>query len=238
MWSMRLCCSVLLTLVLLGTCIFAGCKSVEELPDYVSRMSGRSMQIDVTKASGGSAHVDEESMNIIYNRGDYELRFTQGIFAPLTAGIGSHTSLSNPPVKISPVITPGDDVADFFVAVRIDEETDDLYVTVFIDTDWQEVVMGEILIHTQEVAVLSGSGLNFQYTVETVDFSKAVDGIYMHELRFAAEDNFGDYDISPIIRVTNITINGEPEDLIYKIARLELSTNHVVITISPQVVEP
>lgn len=237
MWSMRLCCSVLLTLVLLGTYIFAGCKSVEELPDYVSRMSGCSMQIDVAKASGGSAHVDEESMNIIYDRGDYELMFSLGAFA-LTAGIGLHTSLSNPPVKISPVITPGDDVADFFAAVRIDEKTGDLYVTVFIDTDWQEVVMGEILILTQEVVVLSTSGLNLQYTVETADFSKSVDGIYMHELRFAAEDNFEDYEHSPLILVTNIAINGEPEDLLIKIARLEFGMDHFYISISPQVVKP
>ena len=79
-------------------------------------------------------------------------------------------------------------------------------------------------------------GLNFQYTVETANFSKAVDGVYMYELRFAVEDNFGDYDIPPIIRVTNIAINGELEDLIYKIARLELSMDYFYI--SPQVVEP
>jgi len=192
------------------------------------------MQIDVAKASGGSAHVDEESMNIIYDRGDHELIFSPSIFS-LSAGIGSHTSLSNRPVKISPVITPGDNVADFFAAVRIDEKTGDLYVTVFIDTDWQEVVTDEIYLHTQEAVLLPD--LSFQQTVETVDFSKAVDGVYMHELRFAAEDNFGDYDTSPIIRVTNIAINGEPEDLLLIIARLELSMDHVIISISPQVVK-
>jgi len=203
---------------------------VEGLPDYVSRILGDSKQIDVAKASGGSAHVDEERMNIIYDRGDHELMFSLTVLT-LTAGIGS-TSSSNPPVKISPVITPGDDVADFFAAVRIDEKTGDLYVTVFIDTDWQEVVTGEIFLHTQE-AVLSDHKL--QQTVETADFSKAVDGIYMHELRFAAEDNFGDYDTSPWICVTNIT--GETEDLLLKIAKLELSINHVFISISPQVVK-
>jgi len=229
---------VLLTVVLTAAVMFAGCGGEKGLPDYVSRMSGGSMQIDVAKASGGSAHVDEESMNIIYDRGDYELMFSLGAYAPLTLGIGSHTSLSNPPLKISPVITPGDDVADFFAAVRIDDKSGDLYVTIFIDTDWQEVVTGEILLFTQEVVVLSTSGLNFQYTVETANFSKAVDGIYMHELRFAAEDNFGDYDISPGIIVTNITINGEPEDLIVKISRLEFSMDDFYIFISPQVVEP
>ena len=53
-----------------------------------------------------------------------------------------YTSLSNPPLKISPVITPGGDVADFFATVHIDDKNGDLYVTIFIDTDWQEVVMG------------------------------------------------------------------------------------------------
>lgn len=225
---------VLLTVVLAAAVMFAGCGGGEVLPDYVSRMSSGSVQIDVAKASGGSAQVDEESMNIIYDCGDYELMFSLGAFAPLTHGIGLHTSLSNPPLKISPVITPGDDVADFFAAVRIDEKTGDLYVTVFMDTDWQEVVMGEILIHTQEFSF----PLPFQYTVETVDFSKAVDGVYMHELRFAAEASFGDYGIYPIITVTNITINGEPEDLIIKIARLELSMDDFCIYISPQVVKP
>ncbi|MBA7471100.1 hypothetical protein ES707_06394 [subsurface metagenome] len=223
---------VLLTVVLAAAVMFAGCGGGEVLPDYVSRMSSGSVQIDVAKASGGSAHVDEESMNIIYDRGDYKLIFSLNVFS-LTAVFGSHTSLSNPPLKISPVITPGNDVADFFAAVRIDEITGDLYVTVFMDTDWQEVVTGEILIHTQEFTI----PLPLQYTVETVDFSKAVDGVYMHELRFAAEASFGDYGIYPIITVTNIAINGEPEDLIIKIGRLEFSTNHVIITISPQVVK-
>ncbi len=235
---MRRCCIVLLTLVLLGTCIFAGCGGGKGLPDYVSRVSGDSMQIDVTKASVGSAHVDEESMNIIYDRGDYKLIFSLSVFS-LTTGIGSHTSItsiSNPPVKISPVITPGDDVADFFAAVRIDEETDDLYVTIFIDTDWQDVVEGEIFLHIHEVGNIQEVGLSaLRTTVETIDFSKAVDGIFMRELRFRADDNFGDYDLSPSIFVTNIT--GNTEDLFYKIGRLEVSMNHVVISISPQVVE-
>ncbi|GAJ19325.1 unnamed protein product, partial [marine sediment metagenome] len=46
---------------------------------------------------------------------------------------------------------------------------------------------------------------------------------------------FGDYDTSPIIRVTNIT--GEAEDLLLRIARLEFSMDHVIISISPQVVK-
>ena len=49
--SMRQGCIVLLILVLLVTCIFAGCGGVEGLPDYVSRVSGDSMQIDVAKAT-------------------------------------------------------------------------------------------------------------------------------------------------------------------------------------------
>jgi hypothetical protein len=185
------------------------------------------MQIDVTKASGGSAHVDEESMNIIYDRGDYKLIFSLNIFS-LTTGLGSHTSISNPPMNISPVITPSDGIANFFAAVRIDEETDDLYVTIFIDTDWQDVVEGEIFLHTQEVGNIQEVGLSaFRQTVETIDFSKAVDGIFMHELKFKADDNFGDYDISPSIWVTNTT--GDAEDLVYRISRLELSTNDVNI---------
>ncbi|MFC1919975.1 hypothetical protein ACFLWX_04210 [Chloroflexota bacterium] len=223
---------VLLTVVLTATVMFAGCGGKKGLPDYVGRVSGGSMQIDVVKASGGSAHVDEEGTNIIYDRGDYKLIFTLKGFS-LTAGIGK-SYLSNPPVKISPLITPGNDVADLFAAVRIDEQTSDLYVTVFMDTDWQEVVTGEIFLHTQEAVLLSDHKL--QQTVETADFSNAVDGVYMHELRFKAEDNLGDYDTSPWICVTNIT--GETEDLLRKISMLELSIDHVFIAISPQVVKP
>jgi len=225
---------VLLTAALITAVIFAGCEGERGLPDYVGRASDNSMQIDVAKASDGSAHVDEGNMNIIYNRGDYELVFSLGASAPLTAGIGLHTSLTNPPLRISPVLTPGDDVADFFTAVRIEEETDELYVTIFIDTDWQEVVTGEIFLHTQEAVLLPDSKL--QRKVETVDFSRSVDGVYMHELRFAAEDNFGDYDTSPGIWVTNVS--GEPEDFLHMISTLEgLTMDHVIIYISPEVVE-
>ena len=62
---------VLLTLVLLVTCVFSGCESAEELPDYVSRMSGHSVQIDVAKANGGAAHIDEETMNIVWGVSDF-----------------------------------------------------------------------------------------------------------------------------------------------------------------------
>jgi len=225
---------VLFIVALTAAVISTGCGRERGLPDYVGRMSGDSMQIDVAKASDGSAHVDEKNMNIIYDCGDYELVFSLGAFAPLAVGLGLHTSLSNPPLKISPVLTPGDGVADFFTAVRIEEETDELYVTIFIDTDWQEVVTGEIFLHTQEAVLLPG--LKLQRKVEAVDFSRSVNGVYMHELRFTAEDNFGDYDTSPVIWITNIS--GEPEDFLHIISTLEgLTVDHVIISFSPQVVE-
>ena len=48
-------------------------------------------------------------------------------------------------------------------------------------------------------------------------------------------DNFGDFDMSPSIWVTNMT--GETGEFLHMVSRVELDLDHVVISILPQVVE-
>jgi hypothetical protein len=201
----------------------------ERLPDYVQKMPNGAVEVDIGEASNGSAFFDE-SGRIFYDWDDYKTKFT--LWAASAKGGLSLTRLQIPPLKIFPLITPNDGVADFFPAISIDTNTQDLNITLFIDTDWQELVEGQIFIHTWQ----HSDPEDRLRPIETVDFSKAIDGVYIHEFLFTKVNNLPGYDQSLYIAVTNML--GEPLECLRKAQNINLSGNEVYVGIAPQLVQP
>ena len=88
--------------------------------------------------------------------------------------------LEDPPLRVSPRITPGDGIADFFAAVWIDDKTDELHYDLFMDRDWQDLFEGDLSIHTQ--AIVDGK---MQTSKEPIEYSEATGAVYHKELVFS-----------------------------------------------------
>ena len=155
------------------------CGSSARLPDYAQRTSGGAVIVEVSDASSGSAHLQGGSGEILVKVGDRKARFHR-LAVSGVGGIGV-VSLDHPPLNMSPVLTPGDGVADFFAAVWADESGEELRVTLFLDVDWQQVVEGQLSVIAMERAN--------SYLAGHVDFSEAIGGVYVRELSFRLEDN-------------------------------------------------
>ena len=198
-------------------------KGQEVLPAYAHIESADAVRIDLEEASNGFAMLGERNQ-IALRYEEAEVRFT---FSALSGAIElSPVALMKPPVKISPVLTPGDGVADLFAAVWMEGVSGELHIDVFLDSDWQEVVSGEISIHTQEII-----GRRPQFSKLAFDFARGLNGVYHHELAFVDDSEFF-LCVSPIIWVTNL--GGETLDVVNAMARLDLQQGDVVVGIGVQ----
>ena len=160
--------------------------------------------MDVTQAGGGSSELGTKPGTIKVGIGDQVTRFN--LFAGSWAAQRTSVSLGDPPIKMSPLLVPGDGVADFFAAVWTDNPGHTLHITLFLDTDWQQVVDGPLSILSVEL-VKSSSGqvvLLGESSVE-VNLSEAIDGVYVSQLSFKQENNLPDYDESPRVVLTNMS---------------------------------
>ena len=162
------------------------------------------MILDVTQAGGGSSELGTKPGTIKVGIGGQVTRFN--LFAGSWAAQRTSVSLGDPPIKMSPLLVPGDGVADFFAAVWTDNPGHTLHITLFLDTDWQQVVDGPLSILSVEL-VKSSSGqvvLLGESSVE-VNLSEAIDGVYVSQLSFKQENNLPDYDESPRVVLTNMS---------------------------------
>jgi hypothetical protein len=125
------------TALLVATCTGDGGKD-GGLPPFVHPEPDGSVRVDVEAASDGAATLDEWN-NVILKHGENELGFS---FSGMSStGILSlpgqgRRSLKEPPLLISPVLTPGDGVIDFFAAVEKEDRGPGLHYHLFLDTDW------------------------------------------------------------------------------------------------------
>ena len=188
--------------------------STNALPDYANKRPDGTVQIDVSQASAGSASLGEKSHSINFQSGDRKtrLRITAWSYG---GGIG-HV-LSDPPINISPLLTPGDGVADFFPSVWTDIESEQLHLNLFFDVDWQSVAKGGLSIFTFEFA--TGVWVAKEEQV-SIDLSEAVDGVVVHALTFTQGNNLPGYIGSPIVLVSNMS--GKPADVLKRAMRLEV----------------
>lgn len=215
---------VFLVSLLLIVSLTVACERGQKLPDYVHRDSDGAVRIDIGEASGGASQLREGVTMVRF--GEYKTRFA--LFAVSGHREVSLKALKDPPIKISSMITPGDSIADIFMAVWVDQETQELHITFFLDTDWEEIVEGQLFIHTWETYQ---DGITDPHgRVYPIDFSKAKEGVYFRELKFQPEDNAPGYESRwPIVSVTNMS--GGPREVSMKAAALKLEDNDINIYI-------
>ena len=193
------------------------CTSPEnQLPPYAQREADGAVRVDLEMASNGSARLNPENQ-IELNFNDSNLRFDFGAMSGAME-IG-RTSLDDPPLKISPVLSPGDGVGDFFAVTWMEDDPEELHIEVFIDTDWRDEIGDEISIHSQDI--VDGRA---RLSHIPVDFSESVQGVYNKELVFVGVEDFlrGG---GPHVFVTNI--GGDTFDFLNAVSRLELEKGDV-----------
>lgn len=211
--------ALVLLIAVVGTslgCTASGPQSGAKLPSYAKKQADGSVQIDLAAASDGKAKFNAASRAIQYDGAGYETTFQFGGMSGTTS-VGR--TLNAIPAKISPTLTPNDGVADLFVTTREEDDGRDLHVTVFLDSDWNDLVSGNVSIDTAEYGSAfrplgTPQGLVQQvptiqegYPVEKtypVDFANAADGIWHQDFVFAQSDNPAEWKSSPIIVITNI----------------------------------
>ena len=217
-----------LTLVLFGLSALVGTACGEAqpspavtLPSYVSIGPDGKLHIDLGQASGGSAVLGDDSHSIVFQSGDLKtrLRFTAWSY---NGGIGH--LLNDPPIKISPLLNPGDGVADFFPAVW--SEREELHLTLFFDVDWQSAVKGDLSIYTFEYGKGVSSTIEKAYSI---DLSSTVNGVVVRDLTFQRENNLPGYIGSPTVLVSNTS--GEPADVLKRAMRLDVQEGNVWVLI-------
>ena len=197
----------------------AACISPEnqnQLPPYAQREADGAVRIDLEMASDGSATLNPENQ-VELNFNNSNLRFDFGAMSGVLE-IG-RTSLEDPPMRISPVLAPGDGVGDFFAVMWMEGYPAELHIDVFIDTDWQDEIGDDISIHSQDI--VDG---RVRFGRILVDFSEAVEGVYNKELVFVGVEDFlrGG---GPHVFVTNI--GGDTIDFLNAVGRLELEKGDV-----------
>ena len=212
--------------MLLASCTPSG--DNDQLPPYAHRESGGAVRIDIEEASQGLAKLEQTSDRpmisdrIILSYEEDALAF--GFAAISGASRFRVTFLEDPPLRVSPRITPGDGVADFFAAVWIDDKTEELHYDLFMDTDWQDLIEGVLSIHTQ--AIVDGK---IQLSNDPVDFSEAVGAVYHKELVFTHVLQYI-RTLGPGVSVTNVP--GDTEELLRTLSTLDLEPEHVVVSFS------
>ena len=196
----------------------AACTSPEnqnQLPPYAQREADGAVRVDLEMASNGSARLNSENQ-IELNFNNSNLRFDFGAMSGALE-IG-RTSLDDPPLKISPVLSPGDGVGDFFAAVWMEGDPAELHIELFIDTDWREIG-DDISIHSQDI--VDG---RVRFGRIPVDFSEAVEGVYNKELVFVGVEDILQWG-GPFVYITNI--GGDTLDFLNAVSRWELEKEDV-----------
>lgn len=201
----------------------SACTSPQEnqLPAYAQREADGSVRVDLDMASNGSARLNPENQ-IELNFNDSNLKFDFGAMSGASE-IGQ-TSLDDPPLKISPVLSPGDGVPDFFAVMWMEGDPAELHIELFIDTDWRDVIGNDISIHSQDIV-----DRRVRFDRIPVDFSESIQGVYHRELAFVGVKDFlrGG---GPHVFVTNI--DGDTIDFLNVIGRLELAKGDVYASLS------
>ena len=197
----------------------AACTSPEtqdQLPPYAQIEADGTVRVDLEMASDGSATLNPENQ-IELNFNGNSLRFG---FSTMSSALEiGRTSLEEPPMRISPVLLPGDGVSDFFAVTWMKGDTAELHIELFIDTDWRDEIGDGISIHSQDI--VDG---RVKFNRIPVDFSESVHGVYNKELVFVGVQDFlrGG---GPHVFVTNI--GGDTLDFLNAVDRLELEKGDV-----------
>ena len=212
--------------MLLASCTSSG--DNKQLPPYAHRESGGAVRIDIEEAGRGLAILEHTSdsptisKRIILSHEEDALAFGFAVISGPSTIRG--TFLEDPPLRVSPRITPGDGVADFFAAVWIDDKTDELHYDLFMDTDWQDLIEGDLAIHTQ--AIVDGK---LQLSREPIDYSEAIGAVYHKELVFThVLQNIRT--LGPVVGVTNVP--GDTEEFLRTLSTLDLEPEHVAVSFS------
>ncbi len=194
----------------------SACTSPEtQLPPYAQRDADGAVRVDLEMASDGSAKLNPENQ-IELNFNDCNLIFG---FGAMSSGLEiGRTSLEDPPMRISPVLSPGDGVSDFFAVLWMDDDPAELHIELFIDTDWREIG-DDISIHSQEIV-----DRRVRFARIPVDFSKSIQGVYNRELVFVGVEDIQQWG-GPQIFITNL--GGDTIDILNAISRLELKKGDV-----------
>ena len=199
---------------LLAVVALSACTSPEngdQLPAYAQREADGAVRVDVEKASDGSATWNGEGrIDLSFNDSSVEFRLLAQSYA---SGLG--VSLEDPPLKISPVLSPGDGVSDITAAAWMEGDPAELHVEVFIDTDWQDGVGEDLFIHSAALPFVDGEPT---YSRIPIDFSESIQGVYSRELVFVGVAEWLGLGAVSIF-VTNI--GGETRDVVRAIGRLE-----------------
>ena len=198
---------------LLAVLALSACTSTEDgdqLPTYAQREADGAVRVDLETASNGSAKWNGED-RIELNSEDGQMRFVL-VAVSYASGIG--VSLEDPPLRISPVLSPGDGVSDISAAVWIEGDPAELHVEVFIDTDWRDGVGEDVFIHSQELA--DGERRDRRISI---DFSESIQGVYRREMVFVGD---------PYLFITNM--DGETYDVVRAIQKADIEEGDVAVS--------
>ena len=214
--------SALFAILALSACTSP--ENQDQLPPYVQREADGAVRVDLEMASDGSARLNPKNQ-IELNFNDSNLRFG---FATMSSALElGRTSLEDPPMKISPVLSPGDGVSDFFAVMWMEGDPAELHIEVFIDTDWRDEIGDDISIHSQEI--VDG---RVRFGRIPIDFSESIQGVYNRELVFVGVEAILRYG-GPNVFITNI--GGDTIDLLNVISRLELEKGDVYASLGGNV---
>lgn len=191
------------------------------LPPYVLQARGGALYVDIAEASGGTAHWDAERNGVVLTpQGWTKTMRHLAVCCEGRVGLAGdgELALEQPPVRLGQRITPGDGVAGFLVAAW-PVEAGRLEAAVFLDTDWEEVVGEQVFLYTLGLAQ-DGSPTSSR---APVDFSEAVDGVYMRSFRFSPRSF--EPGTAPIVAASNV--EGPPREVVQSVNRMELGPSDV-----------
>ena len=194
-------------------------RSTRQLPTYAQREADGAVRVDVERASDGLATWNgEDRIDLSFDDSSVEFRLLALSYA---SGLG--ISLEDPPLKISPVLSPGDGVSDVAAAVWMEGDPAELHVEVFIDTDWQDGVGEALFIHSAARPFVDGEPT---YSRIPIDISESIQGVYSRELVFAgAAEWLG----LGAVRIYITNMDGEPGDVLRAISRAEIEEGVVAV---------
>lgn len=195
-------------------------RSTRQLPTYAQREADGAVRVDLEAASDGSAKWSGEArIDLSFNDSNVDFRLLALSYA---SGLGA--SLEDPPLKISPVLSPGDGVSDVSAAVWMEGDPAELHVEVFIDADWQDGVGEDVFIHSAALPFVDGEPT---YSRIPIDFSESIQGVYSRELVFVGAAEW--LGLGGAVRLYITNMDGETRDVMRAIDLFQAEEGDVAV---------
>lgn len=187
------------------------------LPGYLQRMDSGAIYVDLEELTGGRARPGEHPYQVETVIGS-ELRTINCYAISYKSGF-SYEGLEDPPLSISPVMTPGDGVAGIYFVSWLDEVEQSYHLEWIVETEWKDIIGDQLYLYGATFS--SEEGL--QVKSDQVNLSRASGPVLVHRLTFELQDPLEEYIFDHFTYAVATNVDGEYEEIVRAVQLMDFN---------------